>query len=47
MSKAKKTATAKSKVPLRDLKAKKNVKGGFKPGDAFKKLELNPQPLPP
>jgi hypothetical protein len=45
--KAKKTATAKSKVSLKDLKAKKNVKGGFSSVDSFKKLELNPQPLPP
>jgi hypothetical protein len=44
--KAKKTATAKSKS-IKDLSAKKNVKGGFIPNSALKKLELNPQPLPP
>jgi hypothetical protein len=43
--KAKKTATAKTKA-LKDLSAKKNVKGGAF-DTYYKKLSLNPQPLPP
>ena len=46
MASAKKKAMAKSKVKFKDLKSKKNPKGGFY-STGLKKLELNPQPLPP
>jgi len=51
MASKKKSATAKPSAKLKDLKSKKNPKGGsisFKPPRTYEgPTRLNPQPLPP